>query len=240
MSLEITNAEDIETDKGTYLVYGAPGMGKTSLIKFLPGKSLVLDIDRTTRVLKGCKNIDINYVDNVDAWNGFTEVTKKLNKMDLSGYDNLIVDNISELERCMLANLGREGKNNRVPGIQNYQQVQFFLIDSVRFLKRLGLNLIILAWETTDVWTTPGGQVFNRAYPQISLKIMQNMMGLCDVVGRISYSTKTEQRGIMLQPLDSIFAKNQIDDRQFCLQSELIIPGGETVDSTETVSEETD
>lgn len=228
MALEITNAKDIETDKGTYLVYGAPGMGKTSLVKYLPGRSLVLDIDRTTRVLKGHKNIDIVYVDNVNAWKGFGDVTVALNKMDLSKHDNLVVDNISELERCMLANLGREGNNNRVPGIQNYQQVQFFLIDSVRFLKKLGLNLIILAWETTDVWTTPGGQVFNRAYPQISNKIIQNMMGLCDAVGRISYNPKTEKRGIILQPTDSIFAKNQIDDRQFCLQEELI--GGEAVE----------
>lgn len=228
--LTTESAIDIQTDKGTYLIYGAPGMGKTSIAKFLPGKTLILDIDRTTRVLKGSENIDIVKVDNVKTWESFGEISKDLAKTDLSSYTNLILDNISELERCMLANLGREGKNNRVPGIQNYQQVQFFLMDSIRFLKTLGLNVIILAWETTDLWNNPDGQQFNRAYPQMSLKIMSNMMGLCDAVGRITYNTKTEKRGIILQPSDQIFAKNQIDERQFCLQDELIVVDGDSDD----------
>ena len=228
--LQIEKATDIETENGVYLIYAPPGTGKTSLLKFLPGKTLVLDVDRTSRVLKGEANIDISKVDNVNAWKNFGEVMKELAKMDLSGYDNIALDNISELERCMLADLGRQGNNNRVPGIQNYQQVQFFLMDAVRFLKTLGLNVIILAWETTDVWTTPEGQSFNRSYPQISLKIMQNMMGLCDVVGKLFYNEKTDKRGIFLQATDSIFAKNQMDARKHCMQDELII-GSDADDS---------
>lgn len=227
--LQIEKATDIETENGVYLIYAPPGTGKTSLLKFLPGKTLVLDVDRTSRVLKGEAKIDISKVDNVNAWKNFGEVMKELAKMDLSGYDNIALDNISELERCMLADLGRQGNNNRVPGIQNYQQVQFFLMDAVRFLKTLGLNVIILAWETTDVWTTPEGQSFNRSYPQISLKIMQNMMGLCDVVGKLFYNEKTDKRGIFLQATDSIFAKNQMDARKHCMQDELI-PGSDADD----------
>lgn len=227
--LQIEKATEIETENGVYLIYAPPGTGKTSLLKFLPGKTLVLDVDRTSRVLKGEANIDISKVDNVNAWKNFGEVMKELSKMDLSGYDNIALDNISELERCMLADLGRQGNNNRVPGIQNYQQVQFFLMDAVRFLKTLGLNVIILAWETTDVWTTPEGQSFNRSYPQISLKIMQNMMGLCDVVGKLFYNEKTDKRGIFLQATDSIFAKNQMDTRKHCMQDELI-PGSDADD----------
>ncbi len=228
--LQIEKATDIETENGVYLIYAPPGTGKTSLLKFLPGKTLVLDVDRTSRVLKGETNIDISKVDNVNAWKNFGEVMKELAKMDLSSYDNIALDNISELERCMLADLGRQGNNNRVPGIQNYQQVQFFLMDAVRFLKTLGLNVIILAWETTDVWTTPEGQSFNRSYPQISLKIMQNMMGLCDVVGKLFYNEKTDKRGIFLQATDSIFAKNQMDARKYCMQDELIL-GSDADDS---------
>lgn len=221
--MEIISASDIQTNKATYLIYGAPGMGKTSTIKFFTGRTLVLDVDRTTRVLKGYENIDIALVDNQNTWKEWGQLVKTLSEMDLSKYDNVVLDNISELERCMLANLGREGKNNRVPGIQNYQQVQFFLIDSVRFLKSLNKNIVITAWETTDLWTTEDGQQFNRSYPQISSKILTNFMGLCDVVGRIVYNAKTENRGFFLQPTNSVFAKNQIDDRKFCLQEELIL-----------------
>jgi phage nucleotide-binding protein len=225
--MEIYKASDIETENGVYLIYAPPGTGKTSLLKYLPGKTLVLDVDRTTRVLKDSDDIDISKIDNVNTWKAWGESVKELSKMDLSSYQNIALDNISELERCLLADLGRQGNNNRVPGIQNYQQVQFFLMDSVRFLKTLGLNVIILAWETTDVWTTPEGQSFNRSYPQISLKIMQNMMGLCDVVGKLFYNEKTDKRGIFLQATDAIFAKNQIDVRKHCMQDELILKEGD-------------
>lgn len=229
--MQITSAQNIKSEGETRLIYGAPGMGKTSLVKFLPGKTLVLDMDRTTRVLKGYENIDIAYIDNQDTWKAWGQMIKDLKAMDLSKYDTLVLDNISELERCILANLGREGKNNRVPEMRHYQQMQFYLIDSIRFLKSLGINIIITAWETTDLWTTEDGQQFNRAYPQISQKILTNFMGLCDVVGRITYNPKTEKRGIILQPSDSMFAKNQIDDRKFCMQEDLMKPPEESSDA---------
>ena len=220
--MEITKASDIKTDKATYLLYGAPGMGKTTTIKYFPGKTLVLDIDRTTRVLKGCENIDVVYVDNTDTWTEWGKLLSELKKIDLNRYDNIVIDNISELERCILAHLGREGKNNRVPSIQHYQQMQFFLVDSIRFLKTFQKNLVITAWEMNDLWTTEEGTQYNRSYPQINAKILTNIMGLCDVVGRILYNEKTEKRGIFLQATNSVFAKNQIDDRKFCLQDEFI------------------
>ena len=219
--LDVTPGTEIVTEKACYLLYAAPGVGKTSTAKFFKGNTLVLDVDRTTRVLKGCQNIDIYYVDNVNTWKSWGETVKLLQESDLSMYETIVLDNISELERCILANLGRDGKNNRVPSIQNYQQMQFYLVDSIRFLKELNKNIVITAWEMNDLWTNEDGQQFNRAYPFISAKILNNVMGLCDVVARLVYNPKTESRGFFLQPTQSVYAKNQLDGRQFCLQSEL-------------------
>ena len=224
MSLDIVNAADVTSKDETYLIYSPPGVGKTSTLKHLPGKTLVLDMDRTTRVLHGSENIDISYIDNQNTWKAWGALLKTLGEMDLSKYENIALDNISEMERCMLGNLGRDGKNDRVPEMRHYQQVQFFLIDSIRFLKSLGKRVVITAWETTDEWHTPEGQTFNRAYPQISPKILTNFMGLCDVVGRLVYNEETEKRGFLLQPTNSVFAKNQLDDRKYCLQEELVTP----------------
>jgi phage nucleotide-binding protein len=231
--VQVVNADDIKLNSDTYLIYGAPGMGKTSTVRHLPGKTLVLDVDRTSRVLKGYKNIDIAYVDNQDTWKEWGKLIKDLSENYVGKYDNIVLDNISELERCILANLGRDGKNNRVPSIANYQQMQFFLVDSVRFLKSLGSNVVITAWETTDLWTTEDGQQFNRSYPQISAKILTNVMGLCDVVGRIVYNPKSDKRGFYLQPTNSVFAKNQLDNRKFCLQEELMNVGDVTHEESE-------
>ena len=93
--LVVTNGEDIATTNVTYLLYAAPGVGKTSTAKFFKGKTLVLDIDRTTRVLKGCKDIDIFYLDNVNTWSSWGDTLKTLQDTDLSQYDNIMLDNIS-------------------------------------------------------------------------------------------------------------------------------------------------
>lgn len=221
--MNIKNASELQHKKGTYLIYGIPGMGKTSAIKFIPGKTLLIDIDKTSRVLNGSENIDIVDIDVIDIWKSYNNILKELNETDLSKYDNIVIDNISELERCILSNLGREGKNNRVPSQGDYQKMHFFIVDSIRFLKKLDKNIILTAWEITDNWTDEDGRVWSRAFPQIANKILNNVMGLCDVVARLYYDIKTEKRGFYLMPTNQIYAKNQIDNRKGCLQEELII-----------------
>lgn len=225
MAINITNAAELTKEDSTYLLYAAPGIGKTSTLKYLTGNVLLIDIDHTSHVLKGESHIDIFKFDSHNAWKKWAELMTDLSKMDLSKYDTIAFDNISELTHSMLGSMGREGKNNRVPTMMNYQQIDFLIIDSVRFLKGLGKRLVFLAWEETDTWTTEGGQIFNRAYPMMREKIRSNFMGLSDVVARLSYNSKTENRGFILQPSDALFAKNQLDNRIHCLQSEIFQVG---------------
>ncbi len=223
--MQITNAADVTKDNSTYLLYAAPGIGKTSTLKYLDGNVLLIDIDHTSHVLQGESHIDIFKFDSHNAWKKWAELITDLSKMDLSKYDTIAFDNLSELTHSMLGSMGREGKNNRVPTMMNYQQIDFMIIDSVRYLKGLGKKLVLFAWEETDEWHTQEGQVFNRAYPMLREKIRPNLMGLSDVVARLTYNPKTEQRGYILQPSDSLFAKNQLDNRTHCLQSEIFKVG---------------
>lgn len=231
MVLQITKAADIKTAKGTYLIYAPPGMGKTSSLKYLPGKTLVLDIDRTTKVLKGCENIDIAEVDNINTWGHWEKLVVDLYENYRGKYDNIAVDNVSELERCILSDLGRQGKNKGVPAQGDYQYMQFKLVNSLRYMKNLDCNIIWTAWETTDLYQDANGQQFNRSFPQINGKILNNVLGLCDVVGRLLINSEGE-RGFMLSATNSTYAKNQLDDRKGCLQSELILKG-DAIEATE-------
>lgn len=238
MTLKIVNAADIKKAKGTYLVYGPPGMGKTSSLKYLPGNTLVLDVDRTTKVLKGCKNIDILYVDNINTWGHWGKIVVDLYENYEGKYDNIAVDNISELERCILSDLGRQGKNKGVPAQGDYQYMQFKLVNSLRYMKNLDMNIIWTAWEVTDLYQDANGQQFNRSFPQINHKIINNVLGLCDVVGRLAINSEGE-RGFVLTASNSTYAKNQLDDRKGCLQSELILVGDAVDKGTKTVSKGT-
>src|SRR5699024_11802515 len=120
----------------------------------------------------------------------------------------------------MLGNMRRVGNNNRVPTMMNYQQIDFMIIDSLRFINSLNKRVIYTAWETTDEFQTEGGQIFNRKFPDIRPKILNNFMGLCQVVGKLSINHKTEKRGFILSPSNSVFSKNQLDERKGCLQED--------------------
>ncbi|MBS4538190.1 AAA family ATPase [Clostridium sp. D2Q-11] len=230
MSLDIKNATDIKKTKGTYLIYGPPGMGKTTTLKFLPGKTLVLDVDRTTKVLKGEKNIDILKIDNINTWEDWQNKILELYENYKGKYDNICVDNVSELERCILSDLGSKGKNKGVPSQGDYQYMQFRMVNSLRYMKNLGSNIIWTAWESTDLYTTSEGQQYNRSYPQINQKIMNNVLGLCDVVAKLVVNSEGK-RGFIMSATNSVYAKNQIDDRKGCLQEELFLDEAKRVSS---------
>ncbi|EGQ2715647.1 AAA family ATPase [Staphylococcus pseudintermedius] len=231
MSFNISSAKDITTDKSTYLIYGKPGSGKTHTLNFLPGKTLYVNVDKSERPLKGNENVDILNFNSHEAWQEWGDLMKWFaeNKQTLKNYDTIVIDNLSELFRSMLANLGRAGKNNRVPEMSHYQRVDFFTIDGLRFLQSLGKRLVFLAWETNYDFYTPAGQQITQSVPDIRKTIRDNVAGLCQVVARLIVNKESGKRGFILMPTNNVFAKNQLDDREHCLQSELFNVGGEVV-----------
>ena len=143
---------------------------------------------------------------------------KKAGKLD---YENIVVDNISELERCILSDLGSQGKNKGVPAQADYQYMQFKLVNSLRFMKSLGVNVIWTAWETYENYTHPDGTQYTRSYPKISAKIVDNICGLCDIVGKIM-AKQDGTRGIILEATQNVYAKNQLDSRKGCKVEEFV------------------
>ena len=220
----------------TALLYCAPGVGKSTALGLIgeksKGKTLVLDVDRTfvptmakDEVVHDFSKFEVLQVDNINTW---TDWTKKLSDLKaakeagkLTEYENICVDNISELERCILSDLGRQGKNKGVPAQADYQYMQFKLMDSLRFMKSLGLNVIWTAWETTEDYVTIDGTCYTRSYPKISKKIVDNVCGLCEIVGKIIVN-KDGERGVVMEATQNIYAKNQIDTRKICNVKEFI------------------
>jgi len=223
LELEIGNKPPI-----TALFYCAPGVGKSTAIGIIANKSegrtLVLDVDRTfTNAMRKMENIDFSKIDivaidNIDTFDDWTETLTELGKLAEKGeldYENIAVDNISELERCILSALGSKGKNKGVPAQADYQYMQFKLVNSLRYMKSWKKNIYWTAWETTELFQHPDGASYSRQYPKISAKIVDNICGLCDVVGKISVN-KEGQRGFILEATTNTYAKNQIDSRKGC------------------------
>lgn len=229
--------EELTKQKEPYtaLLYCAPGVGKSTAIGLIAekseGKTLVLDIDRTItktlakrEVVKDLSKIVVRQIDNIHTWGDWEAALKELAEAKKNGkleFNTIAVDNISELERCILSDLGSQGKNKGVPAQADYQYMQFKLVNSLRFMKSLGVNVVWTAWETVEQFQNPDGSSYSRLYPKCSAKIVDNICGLCDVVGKI-LAKQDGTRGIILEATQNIYAKNQIDSRKGCLVEEFV------------------
>lgn len=219
----------------TALLYCAPGVGKSTALGIIAeksqGKTLILDVDRTfvnamakMEVVHDLSKVDIIQIDNIKTFDDWTNTLMEIDEMVKAGkceYENICVDNISELERCILSDLGSKGKNKGVPAQADYQYMQFKLVNSLRFMKSWGKNIYWTAWETTELFQNPDGSSYSRQYPKISAKIVDNICGLCDVVAKIAVN-KEGGRGFVLEATQNTYAKNQLDSRKGCLVEDFV------------------
>ena len=224
----------------TALLYCKPGGGKSTAIGLIAeaseGNTLVLDVDRTiTRTLakgeivKDTSKIFVQEVDNIHTFESWSNLLKEITPefLNQNNIKTVAVDNISELERCILSDLGQQGKNKGVPAMGDYQYMQFKLVNSLRYMKSWGVNVIWTAWETVETFTHPNGSQYSRVVPKIASKIVDNICGLCDVVGWITIN-KDGEHGVLLKATENVTAKNQIDSRDGCKVEEFIFKKGET------------
>lgn len=226
----------IDTENGVYtaLLYCAPGVGKSTAIGLIAeaseGNTLVLDVDRTIdrtlskkEVVKNVDKIFVHKIDNINTFDAWSQTLKEIDKdfLKKNNITTVAVDNISELERCILSDLGAKGKNKGVPAMADYQYMQFKLVNSLRYMKSWGVNIVWTAWETTEDFVHPDGTKYTRVVPKISAKIVDNICGLCDVVGKILIN-KDGVHGILLEATQNIYAKNQIDSRKGCVVEDFV------------------
>lgn len=235
---EMKTVESLNNDKKiTSLLYCPPGIGKSTAIGLIAeasdGMTLVLDVDRTIsgtlakhEIVKDTSKVLVWQVDNINTFADWTACLQELVNMRDSGelaknkITTIAVDNISELERCILSDLGRQGKNKGVPAQADYQYMQFKLVNSLRLMKTLGVNIIWTAWEDVRSIVAPDGTSYSQLIPKMSNKIVDNICGLCDVVGKIFVNKG--QHGILLEAQQNIYAKNQLDSRKFCKVEEFM------------------
>ncbi len=216
--MQILKATDITTEKISAVIYAPPGMGKTTLLGMLPGKTLVIDVDCGTVVLKGNPNVDIVKLD--ESLSGLKETLTYLQKK--CEYDNVCIDSLSELERGMLTVYGRGGKNNGAPELAHYNQVQFKIMDYVRLYRALPANVIFTAWESLTELIHQSGEKYTQTHPMLAGKGSDSVCGLCHIVGRIMISPKDGERYVWLEGSPTVVAKDRIFKRKYCKLEDLL------------------
>lgn len=227
--MKIVKAENVKrTRNWRILIYGKAGLGKTSLIRHLKGKTIVLSMDNSHKVLEGAENVDIRTIDDAgvvsfDRKHPSEDIEKFITEVDevISNYDNLVIDNVSSLQSDWFIEQGRKSKNGISNELQHYNQWTNYFLRILTAIYNKPINIYITAWEDTHELNLETGQIITQYVPQIRDSVLNQLLGLTDVVGRILVNAKTGARGLILEGSEGTYAKNRLDSRTACKIEEL-------------------
>lgn len=222
--MEFLNAKEIKKwDQWCCLIYSEPGKGKTTMVRSLEGKTIVLSIDGMYSVLSGLDDVVIVTIDPKDP---NTELESFIKKMwvSLDKFDNIVIDNLSTFQKTWLNSMGNKTKSG-MPELRDYGVVDRILFELVNELKGMGKNVLLFAHEKKVEIVREGGGVYTQSQPDI--RNLDAIMGIIPLVGRLvihtDSKTQEKERIIVLQPTQSTRAKDQlIGDLQTIGQMELL------------------
>ena len=142
MEFEIKNTKDAHTDGVKILLFGASGLGKTTMLGTLSGKTLILSAESGLLVLRD-KDVDVIDIDSVDKLGG---VYLALKNGDLK-YDNVCLDSLSEIGEMIVKELDADDyygdPSNTFPMWKEYSKRMINIAKSFRDLK--GVNIVLTA-----------------------------------------------------------------------------------------------
>jgi phage nucleotide-binding protein len=222
--MEIIQSENLKRDKNfKMLLYAKPGTGKTSTVRYLDGKTLLLDIDHTSQVLSGLPNITIV---KIDPENPSKEIVEFYGyaKTHIQKYSNIVIDNLSHYQKLWFMEKGKKTKSGQ-PELQHYGIFDNHLLNMISTFNTLDVNIVYTSWEATRQIQLESGQLFNQFLPDIRDKVVNHVMGIIPVVGRLVKNPETNVRGFLLSESNGTFSKNQLDSRTFCLQEDIFKVG---------------
>ncbi len=202
----------------TAIIYGAPGSGKTINTTRLPGKSLLLSSDNSARVLNNFDRpnltikVAMSFKDFVDEFEAATASHQ---------YDNIIVDSLSDIFDLAILELESSGRYRDMR--QAYQLVYQSLKRLARIAGQVDTNVIFTAWHDMTEISLATGEKAIRISPKLPPKILDNVLGLCNIVAYIRTAEKNGEKRwyYHLVGSETLYAKDQLACRPSCLPEDI-------------------
>ena len=205
------------------LIYCKSGGGKTvnSTLVAAPkrGKNLLICTDNSSIVLKNFARANLE-IKNVGSVKEFVDEYRQ--GYESKKYDNIILDNLSDLIDMWLLELDASGK------FKDFRQAYQLVYQSLKRLSResttLDCNTIFTAWCDIVDYPLPTGEVVNRLQPKLPPKILDNICGLMNVVAYINTATDKDGKKrwyYVTEETATLYAKDQIACRKSCMPEDV-------------------
>ena len=222
------------------LVYAPSGGGKTVNSTLARAekrkKNLLLCSDNSHVVLNNFKRDNLtvevieHWLDKDNIGNPQVCFIKQFEKaVDSKKFDNIIVDNISDLFDLAILEYDASGrvKDPR----QYYQMVYQELKRLARKAAQVDCNVIFTAWTDLQEINLPDGTKAVRTQPKLPNKILDNFLGLTQIVAFVNTADKDGQKTwyYTLEGRPTLYAKDQLHCRKSCMPQDLFT-GGKTND----------
>lgn len=143
MDFEIKSTKDVvDTDGVKILFYAESGFGKTSALGTLKGKTLLLNVENGTLVLRG-KDIDVIDIPSIET---LGEVYVALKHGELK-YDNVCIDSLSEIGEMVVSDLeADEFYGNPSNAFKLWGEYTRKIVKIVKMFRDLkGINVVLTA-----------------------------------------------------------------------------------------------
>lgn len=230
--IDLSKPINAENESNVALVYTKSGGGKTvnsTLVKAgKRGKNLLLNTDNSYVVIRNFPRPNLD-IETVVHWMDETPDGKKQEHFNeqfekavaSKQYDNIIVDNVADLFDMAILEMEASGRFKDMR--QAYQMVYQNLKRLARKAGNADCGVIFTCWHETEEISLPSGQKAQRIKPKLPMKILDNFLGLCNIVAYISTAEKNNVKRwyYHLEGSETLYAKDQLHNRKTCLPEDI-------------------
>lgn len=204
----------------TAIVYTKSGGGKTVNTSRVEGKTRLIDSDNSSVVLKNFERPNVSVIKIASIADFMAEFEASAGSGE---FENIIVDNVTDVIDRWLLELGAAGKNGGNPGIQDYQTVYNGIKRLVRRASDCSVNVILNFWQDTYVVTNGDGSQTSMLSPKMPQKLLENICGLCNIVAHIEVFEKDEKKTWFynMNGTNNLYAKDQLYCRKTCMPEDI-------------------
>ena len=96
------------------------------------------------------------------------------------------------------------------------------VVDWCRQFRSLPCNTFFTAWEKQSEIIAATGEKYTQARPALRDNFVDNICGLCDIVGQLVSSTKDSTRFVRLEGSNNVIAKDRVYKRKYCKFEEIL------------------